>query len=41
MEEVIKDLQEQIKKLEVKGSKSPVVYLKSERKFPKFGGQTS
>ncbi|XP_078314313.1 uncharacterized protein LOC111132484 [Crassostrea virginica] len=39
MEEVIKDLQEQIKKLEVKGSKSPVVYLKSERKFPKFGGR--
>lgn len=39
MEEEIKKLQDQIKNLEAKGSQVPVVYLKSDRKFPKFGGQ--
>lgn len=39
MEEEIKKLQDQIKNLEAKGSQVPVVYLKSDRKFPKFGGR--
>lgn len=39
MEEEKKKLQDQIKNVKAKGSQIPVVYLKSDQKFPKFGGR--